>query len=323
MREPATQALPRRPREPDQSPRSPRTERFLARSPHPPRLPSLMPEGTFDTAEGLGPYRLLRDAGRTLLGPGLAARRWIAIDERTLSNHVVYALDGCRGRARVRRVLAAAEVVASRAGRHLLPIGSVTLCERRGVCVVAAYTGHNVGLCTVGELLGQRGEGMALSEARRAILQVGSALSAMHECQVSDGALSMNRLLVDRSGSIHLELAGLWAGVVGFSFNPETVRADVRTMMRLAAEMIDPAAVSAAHAIATGKESVPGARWGEFAGWLAEGLDPLGGYATAQEALGRMPGVSPGSSIWAPGAEPRIGVIRGLLDRLRSAVAPR
>ena len=266
-----------------------------------------MPDGFSDGEDALGPYRLLRDAGRTLLGPGLAARRWIAINERTLANHVVYALDGCRGRARVRRVMAAAEAVANHEGGHVLPIESVTVCARRGVCLVAAYAGHNMGLCSVGDLIRQRGTGLAGAESRRAIVQVGCALSAMHERRMCDGALSIARLLVDRSGKIHVELAGLWAAVVGYSCNAETVRDDVRAMVRLACEMIDPGATG---------------RRGEFAGWLADGLDPVGGYETAAAAMARLPDAASLAGGPAP-AEPRVGVFRGLLDRIKGVVNAR
>ncbi len=253
--------------------------------------------------DALGPFRLVREAGRVVLGPGLSARRWIAIDDRVLSNHVVYALDGCRGRARVRRVMAAAEAVAEQSAAHMLPIQSVTVCPRRGVCVVTAYTGHNIGLCTVCELIAQRGAGLSVAELRRAVEHAGSALAALHQRGLVDGALCLSRLLVDRGGRIHTELCGLWAAVVGYSCNSETIRDDVRSLVRMTGEMIgrDDERVRA-----------------EFARWLADGLDPLGGYPSVAAALALLP-----SGHGAASEEPRIGVIRGLLDRLRGVVASR
>ncbi|MBS0198693.1 MAG: hypothetical protein JSR77_18250 [Planctomycetes bacterium] len=265
-----------------------------------------MPSGSLGHIPPFGQYRPVRDAGEVLLGPGLIARRWIALSDATATNHLVYSLHGCRARGRIRRVLDAAQQLSTlpkTASSHTLDIVTAACCANRGVFLVTEYPGDNVGLVTLGTTANQRRAVLRGAGLRHAVQQIFEAVGFLHENGVCDGSILPERVIIDRRGSLLLELPGLWAKVAGFELNAETKRADVRATMEVCRGLWESC---------EGSEAEFTEGWRD---WLNKGLERPCGYASAAEATAAMPVTRPGV--------PSVNVVKGLWNRLRGMVKRR
>jgi len=276
---------------------------------------------TMENSPRFGPYRIVQALEPTrLVSPGespqssRSARRFVAVHDRTSTSHLLYFLPAPDRRS-IRSFLAAAEPLSALHHPHLLAIEAYSLCTQRGACLISPFTGHHHGLLTLGELLRLKGGRMDQTEALRAIAQVLCALRYAHAQNVTDGALDLDRFQVDTRGSLQTELFGL-ARLLAPTPIPlsDAVRNDVHAIILVARSVL-----AGAPDAATGPRMMePKARPLDrrVLTWLAEGLDPLGGFTSANSAL-RALEAAQGQSMRDP---PRIGIVRSALDRLRGVV---
>lgn len=260
-----------------------------------------------------GPYQLVRALEPTRVGPrdvqplrAPRARRWAAINTAMSSGHLVYSLELARHRLNARRFSAALERIAVLHQRHLLPIESYALDDGLGGCVVTPYLGDPGGVVTLEELLEAKGGRMTPMEVQRAVTQLLGGIAEAHAQGVADGNLWIDRIHVDPRGSLVIELIGLWREMwKGGETAVVVARDDVRAVAAMAYRML------------TGAEHGAGAggpidrRWET---WLRRGLDPIDGYATAEEALRDLP------SGQAVAKELGANLVRSVGRRVRAAM---
>lgn len=271
---------------------------------------------TTDQSPRVGPFRLVRP-----LSPGKLAERWLALDERDNSTHVLHRFDlgGDRlggDRAERRRFLAAIEEASALRHPHLLAVKTFSMgtgVSAGAAWVVTPYTGSQEGLLTLSQLVRSKGGSLSPVEAERAVEQLLEAMTYAHAADRHHGPLSAEEVLVDRRGSLAIEMYGLRRRLAGFSSgNAELVRDEVRSVVELAYRLLtglpaDEPRIPAGRLV---RKLDP--RWDE---WLEMGLDPTGGFATAFEALQALP-----SRAREFDRRERVGPVRVVLSRFRRAM---
>lgn len=231
-----------------------------------------------------GPYRMVRPLG----GDEGMAERWLALHERQSTSHVVYRFRELYDKMSRRRFLAWMERLSALRHPHLLPIEEYSFCPTGRACFVTPYTGNQDGLVTLDVLLHAKGGRLGVSETQRGIRQMLDAMRYIHSLGSAHGPVDPAGVQVDRSGRLVLELRGEWA--VDHPCGSE--RDDVRAVVALAFRMMT--GVTPERAGRTLAELAPDTAegWtpaGGWEAWFRDGLDPLGGFASAGEALATLP----------------------------------
>ena len=146
-------------------------------------------------------------------------------------------------------------------------------------------------------------------EAERAVMQV---LEAFHDATAQrqhHGPITMDEVLVDRHGSLVVELFGMSRLVRGLTVgNSELVRDEVRSVVEMGYQLITglPAEEPFIPAGRLVKKLDPA--WDD---WFDRGLDPAEGFASAAEAIASLPSQSVIIETKRAG-----GSVRTILDRL-------
>lgn len=220
---------------------------------------------------------------RSRIAPHRFGHRWLASAGVESPTKVIYLV---RPTSQTTREHAHERLLRIAAGAvpHALAIEAVEPATAGGgLWIVCPYTGSADGLLTLGRLLADKHEGrMELDEARRAAGQLLTALDGSHMRRVPHGAIVMDDVLVDRHGSVQIELLGVGAALSGI----ETldVKGEVRSVVKCVFEMITGVQ-------ATGPSSVlraPGLTR-PWRAWLSKGLRFEGGFESAARALATLP----------------------------------
>ncbi len=257
-----------------------------------------------DLHTSFGPYRLVQPLGRHAAGA-----RWVAIDERSGENRTVYRFDRGDDHPDRRRTLKALEALGPLRDPHLLTAEQFSIREDGCVWAVAPYRGHQNGLMTIGGLAQAKGGVLGITETQRAVDQLLNAIAAAHDVQIAHGVLNADEIFVDRHGSVWVELYGLNRSVAGLTDADElTVRDEIRSVVGLAYTLLtgldaeDPR-------IAASRIVKKLDRWWDA--WFDRGLDPTGGFRSADEALSAMHETMSGEPVIV--SRP----VRGVLSRFR------
>jgi serine/threonine protein kinase len=152
----------------------------------------------------IGQYVLTRQ-----LAPGILGERWLALHELDHSSHVVHRPVAGRDRFEQRKFLAVLGSLTSVSNAHIIEIEEHGLDSRGQPWVVTPFTGDASGIITLEGHLRAKGGFLRPGEAREAIVQLLQASSDAHAAGVAHGPLTMNQVLVDRRGSLLIELYGL------------------------------------------------------------------------------------------------------------------
>ncbi len=272
----------------------------------------------------IGPYILTRELGPTmgfglvsctfhdvsterpsLLGNTAASsrpqpERFLALHENNQTSHVAYRFAPMRGKAEEARLVAAVESASLLDHPHALRIEQFTFDMAGHGWVITPYPGDADGIRTLGRLLREKGGQMRPIEAERAMSQLLSVVamaqggSSLQPPMNGDGSmppraapchgpLSMNQILVDRRGSLLVELYGLARALeqVGRP-SLESMRDEVRSVVEIGYELVT--GLRAEHPLIPASRLVRNldARWDR---WLMRGLDPSGGFDSAEAAL--------------------------------------
>lgn len=182
----------------------------------------------------LGPYILTRR-----LTPGVLGDRWLALDERDQTSHVVHRLRTQSVGLDPLRVLHAVQQTATLEDAHILRIEAAALDTSGRPFAVTPYTGDADGVLTLDTLLRRKGGYMPVEEAKRAMEQLLSAVQHAHEQGLCHGPLAMNEVQVDRRGSLAIELYGV-ARLLGSAAMPraEADRREVQSVFEIGYQLI-------------------------------------------------------------------------------------
>lgn len=188
---------------------------------------------------------------------------------------------------------------------HLLAVEMCSFDVGGEPWVVTPYTGNHDNIVMLRDVVQAKGECLSACEAERAVLQVLQGIGYAHSVGVCNGPIAKGQLLVDRRGRVLIELYGVARALAGLDAgNSELVRDEVRSVVEIAYRLVtgfeaDEPRIPAARLV----KKLPRA----FDEWLEEGLDPSGGYRTAQDAIERLPHRRP---------DPEPSRVRTVLGRL-------
>ena len=238
-----------------------------------------------DMASGalsFGPYELVRP-----LRSGRSADRFLALHPDRLTHHVAYRFALGPDRSDRRRFLDTIERVASVTSSHLLPVEQFSLASEHEAWVICPFTGDHDGLLLVSDLLADKGGMFEPGEAQRALRQLLAASDAGASVGLVHGPVSMTEVLVDRRGSLQIELYGVDAGIRGVENEDELRREEVRSILAIGFELLT--GVSPEGVDLQASRLVPGLS-PEVDALFSAGLDPAGGFATAEAAIDALAG---------------------------------
>ncbi|MCA9294093.1 MAG: protein kinase family protein [Phycisphaerales bacterium] len=172
---------------------------------------------------------------------------------------------------------------------HILPISDVVLDGAGWHWVVTPYCGAADGLVTLANVVSAQPEGrLSAVEALHATRQLLLASEAAHVRGVVHGALDPEEVLVDRHGSIAIELYGLRRRMSGAGlWDANAAAHEVRSIAALSYRMVTGFAAPDHFVRASRVVRGLGER---FDDWLALALDGPG-FASVGDALSSLPGV--------------------------------
>lgn len=231
-----------------------------------------------DHPRQLGNLRLVRELPDSSVG-----QRWIGLHEHRRTNHLIYRLPVCHDRGERRDMLALLERTSAIRHPHLLPIEQYTLGRDGSAWVVAPYTGNHAGLVTLNDVVEAKGGKMPAFEAERTLEHLLTGITVAHEGNVVHGPALDDELLVDRHGSVMVELYGLRRGLDhDQQASLEATRDEIRSVVQLGYRLVTGLAPEEPMIPATSAVKRLDKRWDA---WFDRGLDPLDGFASANEAL--------------------------------------
>lgn len=249
-----------------------------------------------------GPFSLVRELAASRL-----AGRWLALRERDQSSHAVYRFAICNDRVERRRHTRAMQSLSGLHHPHILGIEMCSFEIGDEPWAVTPYTGNHESVVTLGDVACAKGDVLPPFEAERAVQQVLEAAAYAHSVGVMHGPLSIDELLVDRHGSVLVEMYGVPRVLAGLDTgNTEIARDEVRSVVEIAYRLLT--------GLPADEPRIPASRLAkrlprDFEEWLDEGLNPGGGFQTAAEAIAKLPSNRP---------EPEPSRVRTVLGRLRA-----
>lgn len=264
----------------------------------------------FDHVRGVGPFELARPMDRCVLG-----QRWLARHVEQQTDWMLIEFGPVLDKFERVMVLSWLDAMDEFVHPHLPAIRRVVNPYSGSIWAAEPFFGSEDGLLTLGQLVELKGGRMPAAEAERALSHMLDAMRYAHERGVCHGPLCSREVLVDRHGSLSLDLYGLgrrMSGLIGV--DEEIVRDEIRSaammgywaLTGLAAEepLIKPSRLVRKLEKA----------WDE---WFEAALDPAFGFSSAAEASAALPSAEAGAEVSL-----RPGAARVMLDRLRLAVRP-
>ncbi len=136
-------------------------------------------------------------------------------------------------------------------------------------------------------MCGRRGGQLSPDEAERAVTQLLEAVESAHTAGVRHGPIGLAEVLIDRRGSLLVELYGLERAMRGLGAgDAELARDEVRSVVEIGYQLITGLRAEAPLIPADRLVKKLDVLW---ARWLAHGLDPAGGFETVDEAIAALP----------------------------------
>lgn len=255
----------------------------------------------------LGPYVLMKT-----MAPLPLASRSLAIHEVHHTSHVIYRFPVCHDNAERRRFLSSVQTACTLNHTHILKIEQYSFDSTNAAWVITPFTGDADGLLTLERLLRAKNGRMHPDEAERAIVQLLEAFEYAHGLRQYHGVLSMSEVLIDRHGSLLVELFGMSRLAHGLTGgNGELIRDEVRSIVEIGYQLIT--------GLRAEEPIIPAGRllkrldpaWDR---WFEQGLDPSGGFDDTAEALAALPS---NTVLIEPKRAP--GPVRSVLGRLWTA----
>ena len=237
----------------------------------------------------------------------MLGKRWLALRESDQSSHTVYEFGCLPDRVWRRRHSRAMQMLATLRHPHVLSIETCSFEVGGEAWASAPYTGNHDCIVTLMDVVRAKGDTLPPAEAQRAVLQVLEGMAFAHSVGVCNGPIAIEQLLVDRHGSLLIELYGVARALTGLEgMNGELVRDEVRSVVEIAYRLLT--------GIGAEEPRIPVGRLVKrmprgFEQWIENGLDPTGGYQTAQDAI---------DALTESRAEPETSRVRNVLGRFAS-----
>lgn len=244
--------------------------------------------------QALGPYLLTRE-----LEPGLFGERRLALHADDQSSHVAYRFPGCEGREAMGRFVRAVQTAEGLRHEHVLAIEYHTFDADGHPWVVTPFTGDVDGVRTLGKLLREKQGQMQPFEAERALIHILEAAAFAHRTDPArdgrearlplvHGPLSLDEILVDRYGRLVVEMYGMSRLLAGQAAggDPETIRDELRSIAEIGYQLLTGLRAEVPMIPAGRLVKRLDSRWDR---WLSRGLDAVGGFESAEEALSMLP----------------------------------
>jgi len=253
-----------------------------------------------------GPYVLIK-----ALPPTTLAARFLALHEGNHSSHVVYRFPVCHDKSEKRRFLSAVERCSRLCHPHILRIEQFSLDGGTSGWIISPYTGDVDGLLTLARLLRDKGGHMPPDEAQRAVIQLLEAAGDAHSQHQNHGPIGMDEVLIDRHGSLFIELYGMGRQLAGLNEgNSELIRDEIRSIVEIGYQLVT--------GLRAEEPLIPAGRLvkrlpASWDRWFEAGLDPSAGFDSAQTALRALPPHA------ADEPARRVPTVRTMFGRLRFA----
>lgn len=232
----------------------------------------------FSDSAFFGPYRLVRTLEESRFG-----ERYLALHVRRQSSHVVHRFGVCRDRAERRRYVDAFERLAALHHPHILRLEQFSFGSAGRPWAVTPYTGSHDGLLTLGQLLDLKGGRLGEFEVKRVLEQLLCAAAHAHSCGARHGELSLDEVVVDRSGRVLVEHYGLRAQLRRAGDDPATLASDeTRAILAIGYRALTGLAIADGFVRPARVIRGLGRRWDALFEW---GLDAGGGFETPAEAI--------------------------------------
>jgi len=241
-----------------------------------------------------GPYALLRP-----LHPGPLGKRWLARHRFDLTAHVIHRLHMCDGPDDVARFRAAVDRLQNLASPHLIVPEFAGVRDGGEAWVASRYTGDRDGPVSIRRLIAMKGGVVSPQEVRHATEQLLQAVRHAHAAGIVHGPIGREEVLVNRRGSVAIELYGLARQLDEASCLQTLAREEVRSIAMLAAGMLlgqDVDDESLDHRLDAGPDA------GALTEWLRMALEPGAGFLTADEAAAAVPWRSGDAEAISPSA---------------------
>ena len=258
--------------------------------------------------------------------------RFLALHESNQTSHIAYRFPPSAGKAEEARLVAAVESASLIDHPHALRIQQFTFDITGQAWIVAPFAGDADGLRTLTRHLRQKGGQCRPDEAERAVQQLLSVLVVAHGGGVLQpptptptpspndfetaspsravpchGPITMDEILVDRRGSLLIELYGL-ARALDQPGRPslESLRDEIRSIVEIGYQLITGLRAEEPLIPAGRLVRKLDTRWDR---WLDRGLDPSAGFDSAEAALAALPSVvsSAASPVTTRGYASRFG----------------
>lgn len=257
-------------------------------------------------------YRLVRQQGEA---HGL--ERWVVLDEQSNTNHMLYRFAPTHD-ASARRLFSAVQKMAAVRHAHILRIESLSFDAQERLCVITPYTGNQDGLVTLSDLLEQRDGKLEPAEAIRCITHLLEASAVASASGLSHGPINTQEILVDRFGSVHIELYGLLTALSSNGAKIGQATDEVHSLVKIGYQLLVGLEADAEDRIAPSRVVRKLDKlWDR---WFAIGLDPVDGFESADEALRLLPTNPSSAQAFAARPAPRPQVqIGSMLRRFRPA----
>ncbi len=238
----------------------------------------------------------------TARGGREAPARFAALHQQDQTSHVLYRLPVVRGQRERERVRAAVEAAAAVKHPHVLRIQELVWDPVGHPWIVTPFTGDVDGVRPLPRLVREKLGQLSPNETEHALEQLLDALRHAHTggaggdgaggtSIVHHGPVSWEHVLVDRHGSLIIELYGLarllderaGEGSAGMDMVREEVRSVVEIGYRVMTGLRPEEPLIPASRLVKGLD----AAWDAY---FSAGLDVLRGFGSAAEAIAALPG---------------------------------
>lgn len=226
----------------------------------------------------LGPYVLTRE-----LPARSDCERWLALHEVDQTSHLLYRFPVRREKLERRRFLDGVLACQRAAHAHALRIDQFSFSPDGRPWIVSAYPGDGGGIVNLAQLIRIKGGQLDPGEARRAVLHLLETSVALAHGGLVHGTIDAQHVLVDRHGSLLIELFGLARATSG---TPDAAHHVIAEQVR--------SIVAIGYLLVTGlvaeEPMIPPSRLVKGLSpamdrWLLDGLDPARGYDTPAQAI--------------------------------------
>jgi serine/threonine protein kinase len=260
---------------------------------------------SYGEVQAVGPYQLAR-----LLDPSPFGERWLAHHEAHHTDWIIHGFGPHMDKARRVLLLSWLEAARSFSHAHLPSIHRVV--DGEGLWAAEPYLGSEDGFLTIDRLVGLKGGRMSPAETERVLLHALDAMRFAHDLGVCHGPISAADLLVDRHGSITIDLYGLNRRLSGLlELDQEVVLDEVRSVAMIGYWVMTGLEAEEPRIRASRLIRRLDRAWDE---WFEVALDPASGFSTARDALAALPSMGSRQIV-----ETKPGAARGVLERLRTA----